>query len=84
MPGGDPVRAAHGRRELTALRTCPACGASTAPTDDFCTNCGAYLSWSSPTRRDGGPQEDATRQAPTPQAEAPRADTPGAGTPRQG
>ncbi len=29
------------------MRACPACGASNAPTDDFCANCGAYLNWSS-------------------------------------
>ncbi|MDX6763562.1 zinc ribbon domain-containing protein, partial [Streptomyces sp. F8] len=31
------------------MRACPACGASNAPTDDFCANCGAYLNWSSST-----------------------------------
>ncbi|GGQ52830.1 hypothetical protein GCM10010145_22930 [Streptomyces ruber] len=28
------------------MRACPACGASNAPDDDFCGNCGTYLGWS--------------------------------------
>ncbi|MFJ9615574.1 NADase-type glycan-binding domain-containing protein [Streptomyces noursei] len=31
---------------MTAPRTCPTCGASNAPGDDFCHNCGSYLGWS--------------------------------------
>jgi hypothetical protein len=27
------------------MRSCPACGASVADTDDFCGNCGTYLGW---------------------------------------
>ncbi len=61
------------------MRTCPACGSPTAPTEDFCPNCGAYLNWSPPTPRNGAgtPGQNEPRNDP------PRNDTTGAGTPQE-
>ncbi|MFD2416391.1 NADase-type glycan-binding domain-containing protein [Amycolatopsis pigmentata] len=45
------------------MRSCPACGASVADTDDFCGNCGTYLGWgttagdTSVTAQDVHPQD---------------------------
>ncbi|MGW4705348.1 zinc ribbon domain-containing protein, partial [Streptomyces sp. NPDC004285] len=35
------------------MRDCPVCGASNAPTEDFCHNCGSYLGWSDEAPRPG-------------------------------
>ncbi|AQT73794.1 zinc ribbon domain-containing protein [Streptomyces sp. fd1-xmd] len=58
------------------MRACPACGASNAPTDDFCANCGAYLNWSSstPSPSAAAPAGEAARARPRPD---PARDRPG-------
>lgn len=55
------------------MRSCPACGAQVADTDDFCGSCGTYLGWD----QDGGRAADGTasvrsvRQVPPTQPSAP-------------
>ncbi|MFG2147092.1 NADase-type glycan-binding domain-containing protein [Streptomyces sp. NPDC048696] len=66
------------------MRTCPQCGASNGPDDDFCGNCGSYLGWSDPAHQtstgDDAPEPPApahhhpdaphTASSPDPTAEA--------------
>ncbi|MGW1286706.1 zinc-ribbon domain-containing protein, partial [Streptomyces sp. NPDC002586] len=47
------------------MRACPVCGASNAPDDDFCSNCGSYLGWS----EEGSRGTSASTTTPTPPAE---------------
>lgn len=53
------------------MRSCPACGAAVADTDDFCGNCGTYLGW-------GTKSGDTPAPAPRPEATPAGLDQPAA------